>query len=160
MHDEIGHMVPPRYYNIWSVNERAVHILLECILVANFVFSYICSFRHFVHHMMTVNVKLEIADCKRIIFHGCKLHWHSKFLVVKLATLAYLHCKKIVKNSNSNDLITIFSTQHFIIQSRGRQEHIPFSSLIFWEIIDPPLKITAVYLRMFKLLGIILCTKK
>ena len=34
-----GHAPPARYHDIWSVNERAVRILLECILVLQLIFT-------------------------------------------------------------------------------------------------------------------------
>ena len=42
-------------------------------IIANFVFPYICSFLHYLHHIMIVNEKLEVSGCKRIIFQGYKL---------------------------------------------------------------------------------------
>ena len=40
------------------------------------------QFPSFLHHIMLVNVVLEVCGCKRIIFAGCKLYWHSKFLTI------------------------------------------------------------------------------
>ena len=53
-------------------------------IIASSVFPYICSSILYLHHMMLVNMKLDISDCKRIIFQGCRLHWSSSFLMVQL----------------------------------------------------------------------------
>ena len=42
-------------------------------IIANFVFPYICSFLHYLQHIMIVNEKLEVSGCKRIIFQSYKL---------------------------------------------------------------------------------------
>ena len=46
-------------------------------IIANFIISYVCNFLPFFHFMMLVNVKLDIGVFKKIIFHGCRLHWSS-----------------------------------------------------------------------------------
>ena len=50
---------------------------------ANFVFPYICSFLHYLHHEMSANVKLEINWCKRITFQGYRFHWSCYFLMAQ-----------------------------------------------------------------------------
>ena len=54
--------------------ELTVPDLNSCIgIIANFVFPYTCSFLLYLEHMMLVNMKLDINDCKRITFQGCRL---------------------------------------------------------------------------------------
>ena len=42
------------------------------------------QFLFYWQHMMLVNVKLYISGCNRIKFRGCRVHWSSSFLMVKL----------------------------------------------------------------------------
>ena len=48
-----------------------------------FVSQYNCNFLLF-HHMMLVNVKLNVSGYKRITFQICRLHWFRPFLVAQL----------------------------------------------------------------------------
>ena len=47
------------------------HKIGKIAIIANFVFPYICSFHHCLHHMMLINMKLEVGDCKKITLQGC-----------------------------------------------------------------------------------------
>ena len=46
-------------------------------IIANFVFPYICTFLPYLHHMVLVNVKLDVSGYKRSIFQGCIIHSFS-----------------------------------------------------------------------------------
>ena len=43
------------------------HNIGKIAIIVNFVFPYICSFHHCLHHMMSINMELEVGDCKWII---------------------------------------------------------------------------------------------
>ena len=47
------------------------------------IFEYISKFILYLYHMMLVNVKLDISECKSSIFQGCKLHLSSSFPMAK-----------------------------------------------------------------------------
>ena len=47
-----------------------MHKIGKIDIIANFVFSYICSFFLYLQRMMLVNMKLDINGCKRITFQG------------------------------------------------------------------------------------------
>ena len=51
-------------------------------IIANFVFRYICSFLHYLHHV-EIDVKLDASEYKRIIFHDCRPHWSCSFLMTQ-----------------------------------------------------------------------------
>ena len=53
-------------------------------IIAKFVFPHICNFRLNLHHMMLVNLKLDIIGCNGTTFQGCRLHWFSFFLMVHI----------------------------------------------------------------------------
>ena len=36
------------------------------------------------HHLILINMKLDIRECNRITFQGCRLHWSSSFAMVQL----------------------------------------------------------------------------
>ena len=72
-------------------------------IVVNFVFPYICSFLLYLHQLMLVNVKLEITGRMRITFLRINASFDQLIFNVrdktKLAMLAFLCCRDIVKNS-------------------------------------------------------------
>ena len=67
-------------------------------IIANFVFSYICSFLLYLHQPMLVNVKLEAKD------YISRLHTLLDLLIfngtakMKLTMLEFLCCGELVKN--------------------------------------------------------------
>ena len=50
----------------------------------HYIFPYICSFMLYFHHMMLVNVKLDVSGYKSIIFRGCRRHWSGSFVMAQL----------------------------------------------------------------------------
>ena len=52
--------------------------------IANFVFLYISSSLLYLHHIMLVNVRLDVSGYNGIIFQGCRLYYSSSFLMVQL----------------------------------------------------------------------------
>ena len=42
------------------------------------------QFLLYLHHMMLVNVKLDVSGHKRIRFQCCRLHWYYSFLITQL----------------------------------------------------------------------------
>ena len=46
---------------------------------ANFVFPHICSFNHYLQHMVLANVKLNVSGYKRITFQGRSFYWSRIF---------------------------------------------------------------------------------
>ena len=52
-------------------------------IISNFVFPYISNFLLYLYHMMFVNVKLDISECKNSTFQGCKLHLSSSISTVQ-----------------------------------------------------------------------------
>ena len=90
-------------YSGFSQTHKIGNIAIIAI-IANFVFLYICSSLHYLHHLMLVNEKLEVSGCKRIIFQSCKLIVQSisnGIAKMNLAIVAFLYCGEFVKNSSS-----------------------------------------------------------
>ena len=52
--------------------------------VAKFVFQYICSVFHYLHHLTLVNKKLDSSVFKMIIHKDCRLYWSFSFLISQL----------------------------------------------------------------------------
>ena len=81
-----------RIYKIGNIN-----------IIANFVFLYICYFLLYLHHMILVNMKLDINGDTRITFQDCKLHLTCLFLMAhpeqSWQFLAFLYCGGSVKTS-------------------------------------------------------------
>ena len=48
------------------------------------LYSHIFSFLLYLHHMMLINIKLDISGCIRITFQGCRHHCASSFLMAQL----------------------------------------------------------------------------
>ena len=70
-----------------SVGIRGLYFKVQIsliVIIANFVFTYICSFFLYLHYMMLVNIKLDVNGCNRITFQGRILHWSSSFQMAKL----------------------------------------------------------------------------
>ena len=67
--------------------------------------SHICSFLPYLHCMLLVNVKLDIAGHKRITFQGCRFHLFGSFRKVrcrkktKMGILGFLRCGEFVKKT-------------------------------------------------------------
>ena len=53
-------------------------------IIANYVFPHICSFHLYLHHMLLVNMTLDISWYNRVTFQGCTLQWSSSFLMEQL----------------------------------------------------------------------------
>ena len=76
----------------WSIRTFACY--LSCFsqshkvgnvgIIANFVFTYICSFLLYLQQMISVNMKLEIKGYMGIIFQGQMPYWNSWFLMAEL----------------------------------------------------------------------------
>ena len=89
---------------LWA-STISIHDLFVCLFCdntqignngidANFLFPYICSFLHYLHLLMLVNVKLDTSWYKRnadLILNGTPK--------TEVAILAFLHCGEFVKNS-------------------------------------------------------------
>ena len=46
-------------------------------IIGNFVFKNNCGFVLYLEHFMLVSIKLDIIECNRITFQGCRFHWSS-----------------------------------------------------------------------------------
>ena len=46
--------------------------------------TYIYSFLRYLHHMMLVNVELDVRGCKGISFQCWRFHWSSSILIAEL----------------------------------------------------------------------------
>ena len=53
-------------------------------IIANFVFPFICSLLPYLHHMILVNVKLDVSAYMKITFQDWRLHWSCSFLMAQL----------------------------------------------------------------------------
>ena len=77
-------------------------------IIANFVFTYICSFLLYIQHMMLVNVKLDISGNFRITFQDHKNSFVQFFsngkAKMKSTILAFWCCGEFVKNSSEHVL--------------------------------------------------------
>ena len=80
-----------KYYHLWvrHINlfyswSSQTHRIANIGIIAKFVFPHICSFLLYMHHMMLVNIKLDISGHKLITFQGYKLHWSGSFLMAQL----------------------------------------------------------------------------
>ena len=61
-------------------------------IVVKFVFQYICSVFHYLHHLTLVNKKLDPSGFKMIILQDCRLHGSCSFLMAQLnQSCQYLH---------------------------------------------------------------------
>ena len=69
------------------------------VIVANYVFPHNDSFFLYLHHIMSVNVKLDISDHKRIVFQGTLL-WSRSFVMTQqndIGNIVFLYCGEFVK---------------------------------------------------------------
>ena len=79
---------PLQLYSTFSQTCKIVNTAIN----ANFVFTYICIFLHYLHHMMLVNVKWNISWHKRNTFQEWKLHWFCWFWMAQPRWIwQYLH---------------------------------------------------------------------
>ena len=81
-------------------------------IIANFVFPCIYSFLLYLHHMMLVNVTLDITWYKRIIFQYSRLYWSCSFLMAQLKqSWQYWH-SCIAQNLRKNLITKILLLNH------------------------------------------------
>ena len=74
------------------------HKISNISINPNFVFPYIPSFLLYVHHMILVNVKLNVSEHTRILFQCSKHYWSSCFLMTQLKR-SWQYWRKFVKTS-------------------------------------------------------------
>ena len=67
------------------------HKCTKLSLISNFVLLYICSSFFYLHHMMLVNMKLDVSRHKRIALQGYRILWSSSFQKAQLK-LIWLLC--------------------------------------------------------------------
>ena len=86
-------------------------------IIANFVLPYICSSHLYLHHVLLVDVKLDVSGYKlQIIFQSCIVHCSSFFFSNGTAKtiLAFLYCGEFVKNcSVDHQKLELLETKSF-----------------------------------------------
>ena len=68
------------YSHIFQIVEpdfSQTHKIGNIGIIANYIYSHICSFLLYFDHMMLVNVKVNVSGYRRITFQGFKCHWSS-----------------------------------------------------------------------------------
>ena len=71
------------------------HEVDNIAIMVNFIFAYICSFLHYLHHITLVSVKLDVSGYKWIIFQVCKLHWSCSFVTAQVGDIGILVLRRI-----------------------------------------------------------------
>ena len=81
-----GHLIFQGLYYVYVCCQfEFFHKRTNIGIIVKFLFPCICKFLLYLHHMILVNVKLDVSGYKRIIFQGCRFHWcmycilHSSF---------------------------------------------------------------------------------
>ena len=66
------------------LKHRIVHIANHHLWnILTFIFPYICNLLLHLHHMMLVNVKIDVSGYEKITIQGYRLHWFSSFLMAQ-----------------------------------------------------------------------------
>ena len=60
------------------------HTFGNIAIIVNFVLQYICWLLHYMNCMMSVNVKIDASENKRITYWDCRFHWSSSFWMAQL----------------------------------------------------------------------------
>ena len=69
-HYEMKSLTLPHYVNTPTRIFHEHIKLIILVLLANFVLSYFCSFLHYLHRLILINVELDISGIK---FQGCSI---------------------------------------------------------------------------------------
>ena len=80
--------------------------------IANFVSLHICSLLRYLHHMILINVKLNVTGYQRIPFQGCRFHESSSFLMAQLKW-SWQYWAIFVENSFG------WSQREFVFETNG-----------------------------------------
>ena len=84
----------------------------------NFVLAYLCSFLLYCHHIMLINVKLDVIGFKSITFLRLQisliLFLSQETAKTKLSILSFLYSSEFVKNLDC-DRFTLYSLKRLAL---------------------------------------------